>query len=144
MPDNRPKVLLADDDNDALNLLIDVLHDDGYALLVASDAAQATQIALSQKPDLLLLDILMPGGGGYAVCEALRTRAPDHNWAVIFLTGLDGADQIRQGFDVGAVDYITKPFSPSLLRARVRTWLLRLGKHVPSGPTPPPASTGTP
>ena len=128
MLDNRPKILIADDDPEILNLVIDVLEPDGYRLIVARDAEEAIQLAQAYQPDLLLLDVMMPEGGGYEICEALRASEPERDLAVIFLTGLDQPEQIRQGFEVGAVDYITKPFSASHLRTRVRTWLLRLGK----------------
>ena len=129
MPESRPKVLIADDDPELLSLLIDVLEPDGYRLLVARDGQEAIQLAAAHQPDLLLLDVDMPDGGGYEVCEALHAQAPERELAVIFLTALDAPEQIRHGFDVGAVDYITKPFSMAQIRTRVRTWLLRLGHH---------------
>ena len=129
MLDSRPKILIADDDPDILSLLIDVLEPDGYKLLVARDGEEAVQVATTHQPDLLLLGVVMPKGGGYEVCETLRAQAPERELAMIFLTGLDQEEQIRRGFAVGAVDYITKPFSPSQLRTRVRTWLLRLGQQ---------------
>jgi putative two-component system response regulator len=129
MLDSRPKIVIADDDPDILSLLIDVLEPDGYRLFVARDGKEAVQVAMAHQPDLLLLDLVMPEGGGYEVCEALRAQAPERELAVIFLTALDQPEQIQQGFAAGAVDYITKPFSPSQLRTRVRTWLLRLGKQ---------------
>ena len=130
MREERPKVLIADDDPETLNLLIEVLEPDGYRLLVARNGAEAIQLAEVHHPDLLLLDLMMPEGGGYEVCEALRAQEPERDLAVIFLSGLDEPDQIRHGFEVGAVDYITKPFSIGQLRARVRTWLLRLDKEA--------------
>ena len=68
MLDRRPKILLADDDPDTLSLLIDSLEPDNYKLLVARDGEEAIQVATAHQPDLLLLDVLMPGGGGYEVC----------------------------------------------------------------------------
>jgi putative two-component system response regulator len=137
MLDRRPKILVADDDPVTLNLIIDVLELDGYRLLVARNCDEAVQLALTHEPDLLLLDVVMPDGSGYDVCETLRARAPHRELPVIFLTGLTQADQIRQGFAAGAMDYITKPFSSGQLRTRVRTWLLRLGKQVDADGPPP-------
>jgi putative two-component system response regulator len=132
MQEYRPTILIADDDPETVSLLVDVLEPDGYKLFVAADAPGAVQLALAHVPDLMLLDVVMPGGGGYEVCRQLNAQAPEQRPAVIFLTGLDQPEQIQTGFDVGAVDYITKPFTVAILRARVRTWLVRLGK-VPAG-----------
>ena len=126
--DDRPKILVADDDPEVVSLLVDVLEQDGYKAFVAQDAQGALQLALTHEPDLMLLDVVMPDVGGYEVYDTLRAQAPQREWAVIFLTGLDEPEQIQQAFALGAVDYITKPFSIALLRARVRTWLMRLGK----------------
>jgi putative two-component system response regulator len=136
MLDRRAKILVADDDPVTLNLIIGMLELDGYRLVVARNSAEATQLALAEAPDLLLLDVLMPDGGGFEVCAALRREAPDLEFPVIFLTGLDQADQIEQGFAMGAIDYITKPFTQAQLRSRVRTWLMRLGKHVTAADAP--------
>lgn len=125
MRERQPTILIADDDPEILNLLIEVLQPDGYRLLVARDAQEAVQLALAHQPDLLLLDVVMPAGGGYEICELLRTQAPDRAWRVILVTALDHPEQIRQGFAAGILDYITKPFSFGQLRTRVRTWLLR-------------------
>ena len=125
----RPKVLIADDEPETLQLLIDVLEPDGYEVFVAQDAAMAVQLALAHEPDLLLLDLMMPHGGGYTICEALRARAPERALAVIFLTALARPEELQDGFAAGAVDYITKPFNTALLRSRVHTWLLRLAEQ---------------
>src|SRR5919199_2426318 len=126
--DERPTLLIADDDPEIVSLLIDVLEQDGYRLYVAQDTDGALGLALAHEPDLMLLDVVMPDGGGYRIYEELRASAPDREHNVIFLTGVDQPERIQQAFALGAVDYITKPFSIALLRARVRTWLVRLGK----------------
>ncbi len=140
MPERRPTILVADDDPATTALLADVLGADGYRVLIAQDAPSAIQLAQDHAPDLMLLDILMPGGGGYEVLRALRERAPDHAPPIIFLTGLNQPEQIQQAFALGALDHLTKPFGNALLRARVHTWLIRLGAlPAAEGPT-----TGSP
>ncbi len=131
MHDARPRVLLAEGDPERLNELLAWLEPDGYRVLVARDAAEAVDLAATHHPDLLLLDLELPGGGGYAVVEALHARPLALAPEVIFLTNLARPEQIREGFAAGAVDYITRPFSPAQLRARVRTWLLRLEQVEP-------------
>src|SRR3712207_4892893 len=148
MPTEQPHVLIADGDPEMVNHVLDILERDTYRVLVARDKNEAVQVATSHHTDLLLLDIELPGGGGYAVVEALRDHPLPHQPGVIFLARLDQPEQIRQGFEAGAVDYITKPFSSAQLRARIRTWLLRLDKHhsPPTGedgsPPPPPCAAG--
>jgi putative two-component system response regulator len=132
MLDYRPKVLIADDEPEILNLLLDVLQCDGYELFVAADVATAVQLALAHEPDLLLLDVVMPDGGGYAICQALRAQAPGRELPVIFLTALTQPEQLQEGFAAGAVDYITKPFNTAQLRSRVHTWVLRLAERAAS------------
>ena len=117
---------------------------------MAHDAVAAVQLALAHEPDLLLLDVVMPGGGGYAICEALRAQAPERDLVVIFLTALTRPEELQDGFAAGAVDYITKPFNTALLRSRVYTWLLRLAEQRASAePQPrqgrtPPHGRGAP
>jgi putative two-component system response regulator len=142
--DERPTILIVDDDPEIVSLLIDVLEQDGYRLYVAQDAEGARDMALAHEPDLMLLDVVMPNGGGYEIYEDLRARAPDLQHNVIFLTGVDQPERIQQAFELGAVDYITKPFSIALLRARVRTWLVRLGKLGSADGAEPPAAPSAP
>jgi putative two-component system response regulator len=129
MLDCRPKILIADDEPEVLNLVLDILQSDGYEVFVAGDVAAAIQLALAHEPDLLLLDVVMPNGGGYAICEALRAQAPGRELSVIFLTALTQPEDLQEGFAAGAVDYIVKPFNTALLRSRVHTWLIRLAER---------------
>lgn len=120
--DHRPRLLLVDDEPTNLQVLRHVLQDD-YRLLFATDGARALQIARQQQPQLILLDVMMPGMDGYALCAALKADGATAAIPVIFVTALtDTADETR-GFDAGAVDYITKPVSAPIVRARVRTHL---------------------
>jgi diguanylate cyclase (GGDEF)-like protein len=117
-----PRVLVADDDPDILVMVSTLLRREGYRILEASSGLAALELARSSSPDLLLLDVAMPGLDGYTVCRELRATTPDPP-PVIFLTArVDTQDRVV-GLDAGAVDYIVKPFSAAELRARVRAAL---------------------
>ena len=120
--DARPRLLVVDDEPTNLQVLRHVLDKD-YRLLFATDGTRALQLARQQQPRLVLLDVMMPGMDGYAVCAALKADPATAAIPVIFVTALtDAADETR-GFDAGGVDYITKPVSAPVVRARVRTHL---------------------
>ena len=121
-PDQRPRLLLVDDEPTNLQVLRHVLQAD-YRLLFATDGARALQVAREQLPQLILLDIMMPGMDGYAVCRALKADPATAGIPVIFITALTDSQDETAGFDVGGVDYLTKPVSPPVVRARVRTHL---------------------
>lgn len=121
-PDLRPRLLLVDDEPTNLQVLRHILQAD-YRLLFATDGERALQVAREQRPDLILLDVMMPHLDGYAVCRVLKADAATAAIPVIFITALTDSQDETAGFDVGAVDYITKPVSPPVVRARVRTHL---------------------
>ena len=121
-PNNRPLILAVDDEASNLQLLRQILQDH-YRLLFAKDGARALELARQERPDLVLLDVMMPGMSGYEVCASLKSNPDTAAIPVIFVTALtDTADEL-EGFEAGAVDYITKPVSPPIVRARVRTHL---------------------
>ncbi|EJE54011.1 response regulator containing a CheY-like receiver domain and an HD-GYP domain [Acidovorax sp. CF316] len=120
--DHRPRLLLVDDEPTNLQVLRHILQED-FRLLFATDGARALQIAQQQRPDLVLLDVMMPQMDGYAVCQALKADRATANIPVIFVTALTDVQDEARGFDVGGVDYITKPVSAPVVRARVRTHL---------------------
>ena len=120
-PVAKARILVVDDSPDNLELLQGLLQDH-YDLMLANDGASALALAASEtQPDLILLDVMMPGIDGYEVCRRLKVNPLTKSIPVVFLTArTDEADEQR-GFDLGAVDYITKPIRGAVLRARVRT-----------------------
>lgn len=121
-PNTRPLILAVDDEATNLQLLRQILQDH-YRLLFAKDGARALELARQEQPDLVLLDVMMPGMSGYEVCAALKANPATASVPVIFVTALTETDDEVEGFEAGAVDYITKPVSPPVVRARVRTHL---------------------
>jgi putative two-component system response regulator len=116
-------VLVVDDTPDNLSLMGELLHDH-YHVKVANQGEKALKIARGENPpDLILLDIMMPGMDGYAVCRELKSHPATRDIPVIFLTARSDPLDESHGFEEGAVDYITKPISPSILLARVSTHL---------------------
>ncbi|MBA4741592.1 MAG: response regulator [Azoarcus sp.] len=120
--DERPCLLLVDDEPSNLHVLREILQDD-YRLLFARDGERALQIARSARPDLIVLDVMMPGLTGYEVCRTLKGEAVTASIPVIFVSALADVGDETRGFDAGGVDYLTKPVSPAVVRARVRTHL---------------------
>ena len=120
--DRRPQLLVVDDEPANLQVLRHILQED-YRLLFAKDGAKALELAAREKPELILLDVMMPGMTGYEVCAQLKATPATSTIPVIFVTALADVEDEAQGFAVGAVDYITKPVSPAIVKARVRTHL---------------------
>jgi len=118
-----PLLLLVDDEPSNIDLLAGILKKD-YRLKAATAGVRAIHLALSEpKPDLILLDVMMPGLNGYDVLQQLQQNPLTKSIPVIFITGLADSQDEFHGFDLGAVDYITKPVVPQLVRARVKTHL---------------------
>ena len=119
----RPLLLIVDDVHENLHGLINILRDD-YAIAAATSGDKALELARREpQPDLILLDIMMPGMDGYETCRQLKGDARTRHIPVIFLTALDHEEDEQRGLELGAEDYITKPVSPPIVRARVRTHL---------------------
>ncbi len=117
-----PLILAVDDEASNLQLLRQILQS-GYRLLFAKDGERALELARQELPELILLDVMMPGMSGHEVCRRLKADPGTCAIPVIFVTALgDPRDEVI-GFEAGAVDYITKPVSPPIVRARVRTHL---------------------
>lgn len=122
---NPPRILVADDMPDNLVLLRAILEPEGYALETARSGEEALRFAQHETPDLVLLDVLMPGQDGFAVCRALRNRLQTRFVPVILVTALNEIEDRIRGLEAGADDFIAKPFSDELLLAKIRS-LLRL------------------
>lgn len=121
-------VLVVDDTPENIDILNELLKSD-YQIKVALNGEKAVKIANSEnQPDLILLDIMMPGMDGYEVCEKIKRNPKTETIPIIFLTALTEESNEAKGLRLGAVDYITKPFSPELVKARVRNHL-DLKKH---------------
>lgn len=120
---NSRTILLVDDSPVNLAVTVESLELAGYEVLVAIDGEEALERAQSTSPDLILLDIMMPGIDGFEVCRRLKTQACTQDIPVIFMTSMNGVSDKIEGFNAGAVDYVTKPFQISELRARIATHL---------------------
>ncbi len=120
MDSPRPTILIVDDHPANIHLLAEALAEE-YEIVVATSGQEAIELALAgDAPDLILLDILMPGMSGYEVCERLKLEEWTKSVPVIFVTAKNREEDETYGLKVGAVDYITKPFSMPIVRARVR------------------------
>lgn len=127
MEATKQTLLIVDDSPQTLSILVDILNGH-YRGIVAKSGEKALELAAKNRPDLVLLDVIMPGMDGYAVCKALKADPATRDIPVIFITVLGEEDDETQGFELGAVDYITKPFSPAIVRARIQTHL-ELKRH---------------
>jgi light-regulated signal transduction histidine kinase (bacteriophytochrome) len=116
-------ILAVDDDPASLQLLISMLKKNGYHVRAASSGKLTLRAVLAKAPDLILLDIKMPDMDGYEVCHFLKAEEKSKDIPIIFISGLGETTQRVQGFNVGCVDYITKPFEPEEVLARVKTHL---------------------
>ncbi|HEX5617045.1 MAG TPA: response regulator [Solirubrobacteraceae bacterium] len=123
--DGSAVILAADDDEDILQLVVFRLERSGYTVLQAHDGEEALRLALEHKPDLAVLDVMMPKMDGFEVTRRLRAEEATRAMPIIMLTARAQDSDVEQGFDAGASDYLRKPFSPQELRARVQAILER-------------------
>ncbi|OQX26724.1 MAG: diguanylate cyclase response regulator [Desulfobacteraceae bacterium IS3] len=124
----KQRILIVDDAPENIRILAQALKTD-YKTTFATAGAQAIKFAMSEEPpDLILLDIMMPEMDGYEVCRRLKAEHKTKNIPVIFITAMNQEEDETKGLDIGAVDYIIKPFSMAIVKARVRTHL-ELKRH---------------
>jgi len=126
----KQTILIVDDAPENIELLYLVLSST-YNIKVALNGEKALEIALKSgdQPDLILLDVMMPGMDGYEVCRQLKASSLTNKIPVIFISALGEAEDERKGFEVGAVDFIPKPVSLAIVRARVKTYLALNNKN---------------
>jgi len=129
MPKPKPCILAVDDDVQVLSLVRDTLEMEGYRVITADSGEAAVAAFEQQPPDLVVLDIMMPGIDGYAVCRRIRSSS---QVPIIMLTGMGSDEEKVRGLDVGADDYVAKPFSVEELLARVRAVLRRSQASFPT------------
>jgi two-component system, sensor histidine kinase and response regulator len=124
LPDSikRPRILVVDDEPSNIDVLVEALGG-SYDVLTASDGQSALEIAAASMPDVVLLDVMMPGIDGYEVCKRLKAEHENWDLPVLFVTGSTDAEDEARALEAGAVDYITKPISPAAVRARVKSQL---------------------
>lgn len=121
MGNKKNLILIVDDNSENVKLLGTLLINKGYDVGVSSDGYKALKFVKNIQPDLILLDIMMPGMDGFEVCEKIKSNLKTRSVPVIFLTAKSSTEDIVKGFKVGGVDYISKPFNREELIARVNT-----------------------
>ncbi len=124
------KILIADDEPDILEILDYNLRKEGYEVVRAANGDEALEQAKAQKPDLIVLDIMMPKRTGLEVCEILRNQEAFRDTLIIMLTALSDETSHIKGLESGADDYVNKPISPKVLTSRVNALFRRLNKNV--------------
>jgi len=119
-------VLIVEDEADVVDLLRYNLSKAGFSVLVAKDGLQGLEMARKNRPDIIVLDIMLPGMDGYAVCKALKKDPGTESLPIVMLTAKSELNERVHGLEIGADDYVTKPFSPRELVLRVQALLRRL------------------
>lgn len=122
-----PKILVAEDERDIRDLIAFTLQFAGFEVVLAVNGVEAVELASRERPDLVLLDVRMPKMTGYQVCETLKAMPEMSTIPIVFLSAKGQESEIQQGLDVGAVDYILKPFAPDELTRQVQRILEEFG-----------------
>ncbi|MCS3467563.1 DNA-binding response OmpR family regulator [Pseudomonas sp. JUb42] len=122
-PTDNGVILIVDDTPDNLALLSDALDEAGYMVLVALDGNSALNRIQRRRPDLILLDALMPGLDGFETCRRIKAQPETANIPVLFMTALTDSEHVVKGFEAGAIDYVTKPIQCNEVLARVASHL---------------------
>ncbi len=124
---NKETILIVDDSEHNIDILVELLSD--YEVLVATEAEVALTLLNENQVDLILLDIMMPKMDGFELCSHIKSNAQTKDIPLLFITAKTDEESIEKGYELGAVDYITKPFKPKELRSRVKTHL-QLRSHI--------------
>jgi len=125
----RKKILIIDDSELMVKLITDILQGRDYIVVSASDGFQGLRKVTEEKPDLVLLDIVMPGMDGFEVCKVLRDNPANNLMPIIMLTAQENEDDKLTGLELGADDYIIKPFNPRELLSRISNTLIRIDRN---------------
>jgi DNA-binding response OmpR family regulator len=120
---SEKKVLIFDDEPYILESVSFIVREEGYQVLTAGDGEEGLQLLRTQRPDLVLLDIMMPGKSGFDVCRAVKADTDTRGTYVILLTAMGQDRDMEDGYQSGADEYMTKPFSPRSLRRRLHELL---------------------
>jgi diguanylate cyclase (GGDEF)-like protein len=118
----RQTILIADDSQTVVDMLCAVLGED-YEVIVAHGGLATIEMAIERQPDLILLDVVMPGIDGFEVCRRLRAEERTQRIPIVFITGLNAVEDERRGLELGAIDFIAKPIQAAIVRLRVRNHL---------------------
>ena len=129
IPAVSKKILIADDETDILEIIRYNLITEGYTVFTAKDGNETIDIAKRQQPDLIMLDIMMPGKNGIEVCNLLRMQPAFKDTLIVFLTALSDEGTEVKGLETGADDYLTKPISPKVLLSKVNALFRRINKE---------------
>ncbi|MGF7230207.1 response regulator [Arachidicoccus sp.] len=129
MKTSPKKVLIADDEEDILEIIGYNLRNENYEVITAKDGKAAIEKAKESKPDLIILDMMMPFYSGMQVCEILRSLPQFEDTLIVFLTAIDDDSNEIKGLESGADDYITKPISPKVLISRINALFRRAKKE---------------
>ncbi len=127
----KEKILVVDDEEDILELLRYNLEREGYQVFVADKGEKALKTAKAENPDLIVLDLMLPGIDGLEVTRNLKSMDKTKNIPIIMLSAKGDESDIVSGLELGADDYVTKPFSPKILIARMRAVMRRKGDEIP-------------
>jgi len=130
----KKKILVIDDTELMVRLTTDILTKHGYEVVSANNGVDGIKMVASEKPDLVLLDVVMPGIDGFEVCKLLRKDESNNLIPIIMLTAQGNEEDKLAGLEIGADDYITKPFNPRELVSRVRNTLLRIDRNRLANP----------
>ncbi|MBV6452462.1 MAG: two-component system response regulator [Anaerolineae bacterium] len=122
------KILIAEDERDIRDLVAFTLRFAGHEVFPASNGEEAVELAPKVNPDLILMDVRMPRMTGYEACKAMKANPQLKDIPVVFLSAKGQESEIQQGMDVGAEEYLLKPFAPDLLTVRVKAILAKFGK----------------
>ena len=122
------KILIAEDERDIRDLVAFTLRFAGHEVFAASNGEEAVELAPNVNPDLIIMDVRMPRMTGYEACKVMKADPNLRDIPVVFLTARGQESEIKQGLDVGAEEYLLKPFAPDQLTTRVREILAKFGK----------------